>query len=95
MTQPEKLRLARHAALKRRADGDVLVLPERAIRVGGSGGEIMRLCEDGRSAEEVVDAMQARYPETPGIEQEVTRFLAEMLELGGLEASPIETESER
>ena len=48
-----RILLSRHAALKTRADGDVLVLPERAIRLGGSGGEILRLfCEDGQEHEE-------------------------------------------
>lgn len=76
--------LSRHAALKSRTGGDVLVLPERAIRIGGSGGEILRLCEGGRSRDEIVREMKARYPETAGIESEVDRFLAEMLELGGV-----------
>jgi len=76
--------LSRHAALKSRTGGDVLVLPERAIRIGGSGGEILRLCEGGRSREELVREMKARYPATAGIEREVDRFLSEMLELGGI-----------
>ncbi|MBW2424794.1 MAG: pyrroloquinoline quinone biosynthesis peptide chaperone PqqD [Deltaproteobacteria bacterium] len=76
--------LTRHADLKHRQDGDVLVLPERAIRIGGSGGEILRLCDGERSARGVVGEMQARYPDTPQIESEVTTFLAEMLDLGGL-----------
>ena len=78
------LDLSRHAALKTRPDGDVLVLPERVIRVGGSGGEILRLCQGGRSRGEIVAEMRARYPETAEIESEVDDFLAEMLELGGL-----------
>ncbi len=76
--------LSRHAALKSRTGGDVLVLPERAIRIGGSGGEILRLCEGGRSRDELVRELRARYPETKGIEREVDRFLSEMLALGGL-----------
>jgi len=83
--------LSRHAALKTRRDGDVLVLPERAIRLGGSGSEILRLCEGGRARNEIVAEMQARYPETPEIEPEVDRFLADMLELGGLVRAPAET----
>lgn len=79
-----RLGLTRHADLKHRRDGDVLVLPERAIRIGGSGGEILRLCDGDRSAREVLGEMQARYPDTPQIESQVTTFLAEMLDLGGL-----------
>lgn len=78
------LRLSKHAALKQRAEGFVLVLPERAIRIGGSGGEILRLCESGRTAGTVITAMQERYPDSDEIAAEVGRFLDEMLDLGGL-----------
>ena len=76
--------LWRHAALKTRRDGDVLVLPERAIRLGGSGGEILRLCSEGRTGRQIIAAMCSRYPETEGIDTEVIAFLDEMLALGGL-----------
>jgi len=89
------LDLSRHAALKTRPDGDVLVLPERAIRLGGSGGEILRLCQGGRSRSEIVAEMRARYPETPEIETEVDHFLAEMLELGGLARIGVDPEAFR
>lgn len=84
----EQLVLSRHAALKTRADGDILVLPERAIRLSGSGGEILRLCDGGRTNREIVATMQARYPGSPEIETEVMRFLSEMLDLGGVALSP-------
>jgi len=90
--QNDRIDLSRHAALKKRTDGDVLVLPERAIRLGGSGGEILRQCEGGRTPQEVVERMQSRYPETPEIETEVRRFLAQMLELGGIVRVPDATE---
>ena len=80
----DRIELSRHAALKRRVDGDVLVLPEQAIRIRGSGGEIVRLCEGGETAQAVISAMQARYPDEQKIETEVIRFLAEMIDLGGL-----------
>jgi pyrroloquinoline quinone biosynthesis protein D len=75
---------SRHADLKSRENGDVLVLPERALRIGGSGGEILRICQGGTTAEIIVATMRTRYPETPGIETEVLAFLEEMFELGGI-----------
>ena len=86
MNDDGRLVLSRHAALKSRDDGDVLVLPERAIRIGGSGGEILRLCDDGRDAAQIVREMIARYPDTPAseLEAEIERFLGEMLQLGGV-----------
>ena len=76
--------LAPHAALKHRAQGDVLVLPEQAIRLGGSGAEILRLCDERRTSQELVKILRARYPDAEGLEGEVTRFVDEMLSLGGL-----------
>jgi len=82
------LALSRHADLKTRAEGDVLVLPERAIRVGGSGGEILRLCDGERATEEIIEEMHRRYPQTEEIDREVMIFLDEMIELGGIVRAP-------
>jgi len=81
---PRPLRLSRHAALKSRRAGDVLVLPERAIRLGGSGGEILRAVDSARSADAVVAAMQARHPDDPAVEGDVREFLARMTALGAV-----------
>jgi pyrroloquinoline quinone biosynthesis protein D len=85
-----QITLWRHAALKTRGEEDVLVLPERAIRLGGSGGEILRLCNDERTGRDIVATMQARYPDAHQIDAEVVAFLAEMVALGGLVAAPPE-----
>ena len=76
--------LSRHAALKHRTQGDVLVLPERAIRLEGSGAEILALCDGSRTRAEIVDALAQQYPGTPGLAAEVERFLEEMTGLGGV-----------
>lgn len=78
------LALSKHADLKKRAEGDILVLPERAIRIRGSGGEILRLVIEGGSAHSIAVAMRERYPESSGIESHVQEFLEQMLEVGGI-----------
>jgi hypothetical protein len=81
------LGFSRHADLKTRKDGPVLVLPERAIRIGGSGAEILALVAEGRTVESVLSAMRERYPDsadTPDLAAEVLGFLEEMLGLGAL-----------
>lgn len=87
-----RLMISRHASLKSRAGGEVLVLPERALRVGGSGGEILRLCEsrsgEGLTGESIVEAMRARYPDTRGVDAEVLAFLSEMFQLGAIVPIP-------
>ena len=79
--------LSRHAALKIRHHGAVLVLPERALRLEGSGGEILELVDGHRTQGEITQILDDRYPGTEGLAEEVDRFLREMLALGGLVAS--------
>jgi hypothetical protein len=79
--------LSKHAELKTRKEGSILVLPERAIRLGGSGAEILRLVTDQRKIESILSTMHARYPDssdTSEVATEVLRFLEEMLSLGGI-----------
>lgn len=88
------LALSPHAAVKVRAEGELLVLPERALRLGGSGSEILGLVgESGtgagrrsaRSGRAIVAAMRGRYPDqAESVESEVVRFLGEMIEVGGV-----------
>ncbi len=78
------LALSRHAALKARRQGDVLVLPERGIRLGGSGGEILRLFDRPRSPNEIVTMLRERYPASESLETDVYAFLTQMRRLGAL-----------
>jgi len=84
------LGLSKHAELKTRKDGSILVLPERAIRLGGSGAEILRLVTEQRKIESILSTMHDRYPgssetsDTSEVATEVMRFLEEMLSLGGI-----------
>lgn len=81
----ERLRLSRHAALKRRGEAEVLVLPERALRLGGSGGEILRAFDRPRTQGEVVAAMRQRYAGSDAVATEVGQFIAQMIRTGALE----------
>ncbi len=76
--------LSRHADLKTRDEGCVLLLPERAIRIGGSGAEILGLVAEDRTVGSVLDIMRERYPNSAPMGDEVLGFLEEMLGLGGL-----------
>lgn len=81
--------LSRHAALKTRHHGHVLVLPERALRLEGSGGEILELVDGRRSQADITAILGGRYPGTDGLADEVGRFLREMIALGGVvESAP-------
>jgi hypothetical protein len=73
-----------HADLKTREDGSILVLPERAIRLGGSGAEILRLVAEEKNIESILKAMRTRYPDSFEVANEILDFLEEMLGLGGI-----------
>ncbi len=71
------------------ADGSqVVVLSERAVRVGGSGREILALCDGARTGSDVARAMAARHPDEAGVEDAVHDFLEEMARAGVLRFDP-------
>jgi hypothetical protein len=66
----------------------VIVLPERAVRVNGTGSEILRFADGAHTACQVAEAMRRRHAEPPEVEREAYAFLEEMEQLGVLEAAP-------
>jgi pyrroloquinoline-quinone synthase len=70
------------------ADGRTLVvLPERAVRVSGSGDEILALCDGARTREAIAVELAARHPEPESVWNDVHHFLEEMERVGVLEAA--------
>lgn len=99
MSRPDgsgRLRLSPHAAHKRRRGRDVVVLPERAIRLGGSGGAILESLATARTIEEVIARLRARHPgsDADQLARDVRAFLEQMQTQGivveddALEGSP-------
>ena len=54
---------------------------------GGSGREILELCDGKRSAVAIASALRERHPDVAGIEADVHEFLDEMRRLGVLGAA--------
>jgi len=64
--------------LRESADqGDLLLIPEGALRLAGTGRKIVERCDGRHSLDDIVRELEAEYPKAqPGrIETEVTRFL--------------------
>jgi pyrroloquinoline-quinone synthase len=81
--------LASHALLREEDDGElVVVLSERAVRVGGSGREILDLCNGHRSGSDVAEAMAARHPDAANVVDQTHDFLEEMGQAGALRFDP-------
>ena len=57
--------------------GDMLLIPEGALRLAGTGRKIVERCDGQHSLEDIVRELKAEYPavEPARIEAEVTTFL--------------------
>lgn len=69
-------RLVPKAMLKRDKvrDADLLLLPERVVRLNASGAAILRLCDGTRTVRELVDRLEEEFGAT-GLIDEVLTFL--------------------
>jgi len=66
-------------------DGDIVVLPERAVKIGGSGGEILALCDGTAMTRDIAAAFAARHPEAESASDDVHDFVDAMRQAGVLE----------
>ena len=83
--------LASHALVRDEPDdSSTLVLPERALRLGGSGREILALCDGSRTGNAVALEMCTRHPDGAQVFDDVHDFLQE---LDGLRALRFEPEA--
>ncbi|RFS81774.1 pyrroloquinoline quinone biosynthesis peptide chaperone PqqD [Actinomadura spongiicola] len=55
-------------------DADLLLMPERAVRLSGTGGRILRLCDGSRTVADIVTELGRSYPDAP-LADEVPAFL--------------------
>ena len=80
-------RVAAHALLRDTpgAEGSLVVLPERAVKLDARAGEILSLCDGERSADAIARELKGRHPKVPEVEADVHDFLEEMRRLGVLE----------
>jgi pyrroloquinoline-quinone synthase len=63
----------------------LVVLPERAVKLAGSGREILSLCDGKRTAIAIAAALRERHPDVARLADDVHDFLDEMVKLGVLE----------
>ena len=67
--------------------GDVLLIPEGAMRLKGPARTILELCDGERALSEIVLELRRRYPseDAARIEMEAVAFLTRMRDRGVLE----------
>jgi pyrroloquinoline-quinone synthase len=75
-------------AAQLRGDEGLVVLPERAVKLSGSGRELLAACNGTRSIEEIAAWSRARHPEPESVERDCYEFLEQMQKLGVIGATP-------
>lgn len=88
-------KLVPQAMLREEPDGtQVVVLAERAVRVGGVGREILARCDGTSTGSEIAAAVRALHPEAESgrVEDDVHDFLEQMDEAGAVRFAPVPAE---
>lgn len=82
LSHASRPRLGIGCRVRKVANGDILLLPEGILRLKGTAGEIIQLCNGERTIADILQAMQALYPsaDPKQIEQETESFLNRLLE---------------
>ncbi|XVQ06919.1 pyrroloquinoline quinone biosynthesis peptide chaperone PqqD [Spirillospora sp. CA-255316] len=62
---------------------DLLLMPERAVRLSGTGGRILRLCDGRRTVADLIAELRETFPDAP-LDDEVPAFLDRVREEGWL-----------
>lgn len=89
---PEPLTLDSRPALARKArmryeevrQADLLLLPERVVKLNATGAAILRLCNGRRPVREIVQELGSRFGQA-GLENDVLEFLRQVSTQGWIE----------
>lgn len=53
----------------------VLLYPEGMIKLNDSAGEILQQVDGRRSVAEIIDSLHQRFPDVPGIDEDILAFI--------------------
>jgi pyrroloquinoline quinone biosynthesis protein D len=89
---PGPLSLESRPALARKArlryeqvrQTDLLLLPERVVKLNSTGAAILRLCDGQRSVRQIVQDLESQFGQT-GLESDVLEFLSNVYAQGWVE----------
>jgi pyrroloquinoline-quinone synthase len=85
-TGASRPRLARHAVLRRDdvRGLDLILLPERVVKLTPTAAEVIRLCDGGRTVDAIIIELQAKYV-GPGLAADVVALIGRLAEQRVLE----------
>ena len=86
LNETSKPRLARKARLRYEEvrQADMLLLPERVVKLNPTGAAILRLCDGNRTVSEIIKELENRYGQQ-SLEKEVMEFLRNVSGQGWIE----------
>jgi pyrroloquinoline quinone biosynthesis protein D len=56
-------------------DAYVLLYPEGMVKLNGSAGEILAVCDGERSVADIIAVLEKKFPKTPDIGADIIEFL--------------------
>jgi pyrroloquinoline quinone biosynthesis protein D len=84
LTEQPKLRRPARLKYDSVRQAELLLLPERIVRLNSAAGEILRLCDGQRTVAAIIYQLERKYPETE-LKEDVLEFLATAADKGWLE----------
>jgi pyrroloquinoline quinone biosynthesis protein D len=86
LTLDSRPALARKARLRYEEvrQADLLLLPERVVKLNPTGAAILRLCDGQRSVREIVQELESRFGQA-GLENDVLEFLRQVSTQGWIQ----------
>jgi pyrroloquinoline quinone biosynthesis protein D len=86
LNEASKPRLARKARLRYEEvrQADMLLLPERVVKLNPTGAAILRLCDGNRTVSEIAKELENRYGQQ-NLEKDVMEFLRSVSGQGWIE----------
>ncbi|WP_417225618.1 pyrroloquinoline quinone biosynthesis peptide chaperone PqqD [Amphritea sp.] len=61
-------------------DSYVLLYPEGMVKLNGPAGEVLALVDGQRTAADIIQTLQAKFPDADGIERDILDFLGDARE---------------
>ncbi|MDO6562064.1 pyrroloquinoline quinone biosynthesis peptide chaperone PqqD [Amphritea sp. 1_MG-2023] len=61
-------------------DSYVLLYPEGMVKLNGPAGEVLALVDGQRTVTDIIQSLQAKFPDADGIEQDILEFLGDARE---------------
>ncbi|UTW04021.1 pyrroloquinoline quinone biosynthesis peptide chaperone PqqD [Amphritea atlantica] len=61
-------------------DSYVLLYPEGMVKLNGPAGEVLALVDGQRTAADIIQTLQAKFPDAEGIDRDILDFLGDARE---------------